>query len=243
MLCVLIESFFVHLILLKNKLLTKEQLMKKLLIILAVSGMVFMSSGQAQAVYVVDTGTPVGPRQWSLYNETTLIGAYQSLAGQFALSEMYTLNSLEGYLRTNVGVVAGPIDAVLYGDAAGNINTSDELFRQSFLIPAQIGGVTDIWTGVFGIDQDLGAGTYWLAFEVQDGSVGSSMLEGAPSPLSKYAFSNSATFGYEEFALGFGARIDADANNQDSHAVPEPVSMALFGIGLAGVAVRRKFGV
>ncbi|MCA9394476.1 MAG: PEP-CTERM sorting domain-containing protein [Candidatus Omnitrophica bacterium] len=213
--------------------------MKKLMLALILGGLVLSVPHRAEAVFIVDTGTPTGDTPWSAFNASTVTGHFQFLAGQFTTTNDYVINSLEGYFATATFIEAGPLDAVLYLDNAGSLDMVGELFRQTFSIP-QTTDPDQVWTGVYGINHNLLAGTYWLAFEAQDGASSTTMRNGAPSPLDAYAFYDDTGSGYANYPLDMGIRIDA-SRTPGSTAVPEPMTMLMFGTGLAGAAWRRKY--
>ncbi len=215
--------------------------MKRLLSTLAIVGLALTVPTQAQAVFIVDTGTPTNFVSRSLRNQST---GQQFLAGQFTTSQNYTINSLEGFIRADLGGTAstGMLDAVLYLDNVGSVDPVGEIFRAAFNIPTPSQPLDFDWRGVYGLNLNLNAGTYWLAFEAADGSeVSSAMADMVTNPMDQYAFNGGTgwinlTTSPGNFDLGM--RIDATA--QSSNAVPEPATMALFATGLIGAGLRRK---
>lgn len=182
----------------------------------AASALVFASS--AQAATVVDTGTPVGRTQYTL-------SASQSLAGLFAVTAPTKITSLEAFIR-NFTTNSENVTATLFSD--GSVpSAANALFSTTF----SVAGESEGWFGASGLNWDVGAGNFWLGFATGPSM---SMRNGAPSPLSGYAFTsigNWLTFN----ALGTGIRVEGTAG-----AVPEPATwaMMLMGFGFVGGAMR-----
>lgn len=157
-------------------------------------------------------------------------GYFQYWAGEFTLTNAYTIDSVSGWMG---GMAIGGIDIKLYAD--GGEVPGAELFSQSFVAATYTSDPR--WENFQGLNWSVGAGTYWVAFEPQPldmygSGFSTTMLVGAPSPLSGYAISNDVSPGYRAengFTLGF--RVEGTAA-----AVPEPESYALMLAGLALVA-------
>ncbi|NHZ90754.1 PEP-CTERM sorting domain-containing protein [Massilia sp. CCM 8733] len=183
----------------------------------------------AQAALVADTGTPTNGigAGWAF-------NSGHSYAGRFTVPGAMTINSVEGYFGTD----AGEVGISLFGNSAdgeGGFIPGSMLRSASFAT-----GVGEAaWRGLAGLDWAVGEGSYWIGFtSTWDSASQASMPGAADKPLAGYALEQGGQW-YDAAGLGLdqGLRVDASAM-----AVPEPGSMALFGLGLGvvGVVGRRK---
>ena len=163
-------------------------------------------------------------------------GYFQYWAGQFTLTDAYTIESVSGWMG---GMAIGGIDIKLYAD--GGEVPGAELFSQSFVAATYT--FDPRWENFQGLNWNVGAGTYWVAFEPQPLDMSGSgfnttMLVGTPSPLSGYAISNEGSSGYRaENGSTLGFKVEGTAA-----AVPEPESYALMlaGVMLIAGTVRHR---
>jgi hypothetical protein len=185
----------------------------------------------AYAGWIVDTGP--GP---SSGGGLVLSNHDAWFAGRFTLNDNYTITDIDAWL---VSSLYGHLTYKIYGDSSTgtvpgssliNSTTIERLFNQSNFVPD--------WVGPSGLNWDLSAGTYWLALEVTD-SFEAALLYPPVSPLSAYAINQQgvwrpySTDQYPRFT--FGVRIYGETQ------VPEPATVLLLGLGLAGLAgMRRK---
>ena len=210
--------------------------MKKRCLIL-IAAILGISAVKADSI--IDTGTPDGT------GSANLIGQYggyiyeRSEAGQFTLSQGYTITAVSGFMANYAGY-GGTVDAVIYGSTLqdGSVPVPDinnKFWSGTFSADSP---TTSSWLGISGLDWNLGAGTYWLAFEPQGSTFYGWMPTVAPNPLANYTTGiNSGTSNYSTAGVpGVGIRIDGVAS------VPEPSTYALFGIGtlLIVIAYRRR---
>jgi hypothetical protein len=185
-------------------------------------------AASAESVYLVDTGPGANTGGRSL-------SATQFLAAQFTIDAGSTIESLEGWMIYPTLIGELPVQVVLYADDGGLPDPTQELHRQLFTVPASGVPFASGWHGVGGLELELDAGTYWLAFEVPTADFGSGAMPPTPVPaLDGYAIDGGA--GYVEagtsLADWIGIRI-----------LPEPgVATALaIGASLMAASARSRF--
>ena len=176
-----------------------------------------LSAAPAAATSIVDTGVPTGAgSSWTL-------DASQWLAAKFT-APAATLTDLTFFTGGT-----GSLHVALY--TAPGSTPGTELFSAATSFTA------DGFNGVHGVSWTVGAGDYFLAFEIRPGDTFSGDTPSpGPSPLGVEAFTNGGTW-LEYDPLDIGVRIDGATGG-----VPEPASWALMfaGFGLIGAALRRR---
>ncbi len=183
-----------------------------------------------------DTGTgnqyiqsPGGSKYWS--------------AGKFELDQAYTLDSITGYIRVLSGSNSYPgiFDIVIYDPAVSADLPGLEKYRGSFELTAN--DTVNAWRGISGLDWELSAGTYWVAFEALSTTVDS---------RARMARLDTDSPHFQEALLKYVAKEpshpDVWAPTVDdgfavrmtgNPVVPEPLSMFLFGLGGIGLVAGR----
>ena len=110
--------------------------MKRIIVICALSCLLLTHA--ASAALIVDTGEPP-----EAFMGWTLAGWPAWLAGEFTLSQAYTVTDVVGWMFE---VVAGDMTVAIYGDGGVVPDTSSELYSQTFYadIPD---GTFNAWVG------------------------------------------------------------------------------------------------
>jgi hypothetical protein len=177
---------------------------------------------QAMADVIVNTGAPDNT------GNPISLASGNWMAAEFTTTQSWQLSSIESYIT---GASAGMTFHVSIYDNNTVKNLPDfasQLFTQ------QTAFISDGWNGLTGLNNSLGAGTYWVAFEV----VNSDSLDGllpvtVANPLAHLASYDGQSINYSPVsgsAYNFGLQISA---------VPVPSALWLFASGLIAIGRRR----
>ncbi len=179
--------------------------------------------------HTIDTGTPNGQQIGAL-----ALDANDYYAGQVSFTTGTLIQA--AYAHVLGGAAGETFTVALYDNANGRVPGS-ALYSTTAIFGA------NGWNGAGGLAGWLvGAGTYWVAFEVGFGdTLGSSSIAGAlldvgaPNPLTRTAFDAGGAYVATSSPLSFGLQLDA-------RAVPEPSTVALVftGLALVSAAARRR---
>lgn len=184
------------------------------------------------AGYIVNTGP--GPNDVNIANTASArYGDDQFLGFQLMLSQLTKITGVEGWISVIPGG-SGLGRASLYSDVDNS--PGDLLFSRNFVSP-----VTDFtgtyshaeWLGATNLDWEVGPAKYWLTFEANSGGVVGGFLLPSVHPLDfeVYSQGNGKPWIHND-GLGLGVRV--------SGAIPEPSTLALLCLGLAGLCVLSR---
>lgn len=179
----------------------------------------------ANADTLLYTGTPDGS------GDMLTLDAVDYAASKFFVGSSYTIQNISGYLTA--GNNGDTFTIALYSDNNGHVGTELQSTQATF--------VADGWNGVTALNWNIGAGNYWVAFEVgasdnlTNDSANLILTTKSPNPALATAFKNGPT--YQVFS-GY----DYGVSVQGTPAVPVPAAAWLFasGLGLVGVARSRR---
>jgi len=193
--------------------------MKNLTSLAGIALLAISLSQQAQADVIVDTGTPSGIG----YAPLTFDGG-DWLAAEFTTTQSWDIGSIAGYINGIDSNQAGNTFTITIYD--GNTPPKPGTTNQEFSQQATFTG--NGWNGLSGLNWNLAAGTYWLAFEIgpNNDTFQGNMPVSTANPLSTASYDGLSTGGYQA-ATGAGNDIGVTISS-----VPVPPSLLLFVSGL-----------
>ncbi|MGD0959448.1 MAG: hypothetical protein ABSB19_06550 [Methylomonas sp.] len=197
--------------------------MKNINLLAGIALLAISFSQQASADLIVNTGAPQG----NGYLPSTLDGG-DWLAGEFTLTQAADINSIQGYLNDNGTNESGHTFTVTVYDGGAN-NTPPNPGNTNVELSGQATFNGDGWNGLTGLNLNLNAGTYWVAFEIgpNNDTFSGSMPVTTANPLQAYAW-------YDGMSTG-GYNLTSPPGNDfglQINAVPLPSGLWLFASGL-----------
>ncbi|MDH5513003.1 MAG: VPLPA-CTERM sorting domain-containing protein, partial [Gammaproteobacteria bacterium] len=194
---------------------------------------------------LIDTGQPDTSQTSGGYS----VFSQQFLAGRIDLAQSSVVTGIEAYMGD--GGTGGTATIVLYPQTVSDIwnlpipDTGVEQFSQTFTVSDITDPVNGLgWQGAYGLDWNLAAGSYWIAFEVRQGQTYDGhfpTLGPVPSPLPDYAWWYEPNGAWRNDTLSsnkWGLRVYGEPLS----AVPVPASAWLFlsGVGMLAASIRRN---
>jgi hypothetical protein len=202
--------------------------------------------GTAQAVIIIDTGTP------SQNSSGLSLNSQSFLAGEFELAQNYRITDVQGYFfdKTFASLTPGSLTLAIYGDEGNIPDIANQLFSQAFTVPNTGSGIGANWYGVSGMAVDLIPGEYWVAFEVRSGNTYNGYMPvTSPNPVPSAFFNLSLFTDYRPNPLinndpGFRVFATDVPESGPGLLVPEPSTLFFLATGLLGLmGVKRITGL
>lgn len=188
----------------------------------------------------------------------------QYAAGRLHLEEQHTLTSIQGWMATDgsyfdgsgwvsMNLSGGGLTIGIYSYSETTGLPDDLLARTNVFVLAD--GSNPNWYGLTNLNINLQPGYYFISFEPVSNAFDGVMSTAhwlnvlgiyppafPPNPMEDYAYYYGGVWSKNGGMYNtVGMRIEGYAGSGENNAVPEPVTMILFGTGLAGLAaVSRK---
>ncbi len=177
----------------------------------------------ASADIILDTGATPGLAGYGLFSR-------QWLAAEFSIDEDMVITDVEGWLNGDFNSIGKTFTTAVY--TIGSTGPDLEIYSTQVSVDRSAQG----WSGATGISWHLEAASYWATFEVREGDnlEGFLMPWDASYPANNYAYYNPDRGWRLDPGLDTGVLIQGTIA-----PVPEPATIFLFGIGLAGLAGSR----
>ena len=193
---------------------------------------------------LIDTGQP----ELGQYPGGLSVFDQQFLAGRIELTQASIITGIEAFMGD--GGTGGTATIALYSNSTTDKwglpipDTNVSPYAQAITIAdVNIPDFSLSWQGINGLNWNLDAGSYWIAFEVRPGQTYNGYFPSqgvVPNPLPDYAFWNETNIVWYNDTLSsskWGLRV----YGEPASPVPLPASAWLFLSGLAPlIAVARR---
>ena len=209
--------------------------MNKFSYLLGIALLAMTHAQWVQADVIADTGVPQGSGYASLS-----LDSGDWLAAQFATTQEWKIGGIEGYITDNGDdtQIGNSFTISVYKNNADNLPT---LAGKEFSRSVKFTG--NGWNGLTGLNLDLSAGSYWVAFEIGAGNtLQGSMPVSTANPLTTAWYDGISTGGYQAttgVGNDFGVFITSVPATPNT-AVPLPPGLLLFISGLLSIGCSGK---
>ena len=191
----------------------------------------------AHAAFVVDSGTPDGSSNRSIFWDNATAG--QFAAQEFTLAADTLVQEIEVYLG---GSAANDDYHIYLTTEIGGAATAADVVDDFFAAPPGTGPSDGVWVGLLNGNLNLLAGTYYLVFATDVADTGGGFLPiDAPNDIGQAFLVSGASIDFTEpYASSFFGTSSVTSFGVRLTEVPEPATIALVTcVGLA-LAIRRR---